>query len=99
MKGFLTVLLVCLGLAIAKAVAVALLAALGLGLVTAVLIRPRETLAFLGMLGLLGLANANPTASIITLGVASVVALVAAEVRRKPRGPLRLRDTSGDRCT
>lgn len=84
MKGLLTVLLVCLGLAIAKAVAVALLAALGLGLVIAVVIRPRETLAFLGTLGLLGLVTANPTACIIAFAVVSVVAVVAAEFRRRP---------------
>jgi hypothetical protein len=90
-KGLGTLLTLCVLFAVLRMAAVALALALGLALLVALITRPRETLSFLGTLGLVILANAHPLACIITLGVVGV-AVVAAGALRKGRHPLALTD-------
>ena len=77
--------------AILKALLIILLIALLLGLVTCFIVRPRGTLVLLGGLGLLALANAQPLACIITLGIVGVVAVLS-KAKRKSPGRLLLTD-------
>jgi len=81
-KGLLTLLTVCVVLAILQAIVAALVLGLGVLLLVAFITRPRETIAYLASLLLFGLASTRPGA-FIALTVVSVVALVAAEFRRK----------------
>ena len=86
------VLALCLVLVVVKAVVVALAIALGLALVVSLIRRPADTLAFLGALGLLGLAQARPVACIVTIGVVALAVVVAGAWRRSKL--LRLTDDS-----
>jgi uncharacterized membrane protein len=79
-------------LAIVKAVLMALAIALLLALVYAFVSRPAETLLFLAVLAFLSLAIVRPMACIVTLGIVSVVAVVA-DARPKSRRQLRLDDS------
>jgi chromate transport protein ChrA len=77
--GFLTL---CLVVAMLRAIVVALVAALILALLWSLIRQPRETLVLLGTLALMGLANAQPLACIMALGVIGVAVVVTG---RKPR--------------
>lgn len=74
-------------LATLKAVLIVLVIMLLLALTFAFATRPRETLVFLGVLTIYGLASAQPIACIITLGIVGVVAVMA-RTRRKSRGKI-----------
>ena len=91
MNRFVTLLTFCVAVAILRVVVVALIAALALALVWSFFTRPRETLVLLGVLALMGLANARPVTFIVTLGVIAVVGAVAG-ARQKSRRPLLLTD-------
>lgn len=77
MNKFLTFLMLLVGLAIAQAAAVAVVAGLLLALLVCFATRPRETLLCLATLGVLGLANARPVAFIVALGIIGVAVVVA----------------------
>lgn len=81
----------CVVFAILKAAVVALVVAMIIALLWSFITQPRETLALLGILALMGIANAHPLACIIALGVIGV-AVVAAGARQKSRRPLLLTD-------
>jgi hypothetical protein len=88
--GFFTL---CLVLAIVRAALIALAIATVLALIYAFLTRPRETLVFLGVLTLSGLATAQPLAFIIALAVLGV-AVVLADWKRTLSNQPRLTDQS-----
>lgn len=77
MKPLVSLLVLAVFLAIVRAVLIAIVVALVLALLVSFITRPRDTLAFLVCLGLLGLAGAHPLACIITLGVVAIVSVVA----------------------
>ena len=89
--GFLTL---CLVVAMLRAMVVALVVAMIIALLWSFITQPRETLLFLGILTLMGLANAQPLAFITVLGVLGVlgVAAVVAGARQRSRRPLILTD-------
>ena len=66
----------------------ALIATLALALVWSFFTRPRETLVLLGTLALMGLANAQPLACIIALGVLGIAVVLAGRTRKRPDGRL-----------
>lgn len=84
-------LLGCVILAILRAVVMALVIAVPLVLLVCFVTRPRETLAFVGAMGLLSLATAQPVVFTILLGVVAIAAVVA-RLRRKSRRQLLLTD-------
>lgn len=92
MRRLVGLLMLTVVFAIVKAIMIGLAIALFLVLAYAFLTRPGETLLLLGVLALIGLAMARPVASIITLGVVSVVAMVA-DARGKPRRQRLLSDS------
>ena len=77
--GFLTL---CLVVAMLRAMVVALVVAMMIGLLWSFITQPRETLLFLGILALMGLASAHPLACIIALGVIGVAAVIFGNRRR-----------------
>lgn len=91
MKTFVALLTLCVVCAILKAAVVALIAALLLALLWSFITQPRETLVLLVTLALMGVANAQPLACIVALGVVGV-AVVVAGAKQKPRRPLLLTD-------
>ena len=91
MSRFLTLLILGAILAVLRAVLIALVVALVVALLVAFITRPRDTLVFLGCLGLLGLAGAYPLACIITLGVVAIASVVA-NAKPKPRTQALLTD-------
>ncbi len=60
-------------LAILRAAVLALVVTLLLALLVAAVLRPGHTLVFVGCVGMLSLASAQPVACIIALGVVAVV--------------------------
>lgn len=84
--GFLTL---CVVLAIIRAVLIALAIATVLVLVFYVATRPRETLLFMGVLIVTGLASARPAVFIVTLGLIGLV-VIGVWMKRKRRYPLLL---------
>lgn len=83
MNKLLVLLILGVVLAVLRAVAVALAALLLLTLIGSFITRPRETLTFLGTLGLSALAVAQPLACIVVLAIVSVV-IVVSRRRRSP---------------
>lgn len=86
--GLLTLCVVC---AIVQAALVALVVAIMLAMLFSFIIRPRETLLFIGILALMALANAHPLACIIAIGVIGVGMFVIGS-KRKGLEPRRLTD-------
>ena len=82
--GFFTL---CIVLAIVRAALIALAIAMVLALLFYFATRPRETLQFVGVLIVTGLATARPALFIVMLGVIGVAVVVAGARRRKPRRP------------
>ena len=78
--GFLTA---CIILTVIQAAVVALVAVLLLGLLISFVMRPRETLAFLGALVVMALVSAHPVACILTAGVISITVVIAGCLRRR----------------
>lgn len=88
--GFLTL---CLVVAMLRAMVVALVVAMIIALLWSFITQPRETLVLLGTLALMGLANAQPLACIIALGVLGIaVVLTGRRRRQKLRSPPLLTD-------
>ena len=88
--GLLTLCVVC---AVLRAAVVALIAALLLAMLWSFITQPRETLLLLGTLALMGLANAQPLASITALGLIGIaVVLTGGRRRQKLRRPPLLTD-------
>ena len=88
MNRFVTLLTFCVAVAILRVVVVALIAALALALLWSFITRPREMLVLLGTLALMGLANAQPLACIIALGVLGIAVVLAGRTRKRPDGRL-----------
>lgn len=82
MGRFLLLLVLCVALAVLRAVIVAAVALAVLALIVSFITRPKQTLAFLGTLALSALTVAQPIACIVALGL---VAVIIATARRKPR--------------
>lgn len=81
--GLVGLLVLCVALALLKALVDALAIALGILILVALLLRPRDTLLCLVTLGLIGLVTAKPLACIAAAtGLATVVVL--SERTRKP---------------
>lgn len=89
MNRFLLLVILCVGLAVLRVVAIVLITSVVLGLIVSFIIRPKQTLACLGTLALCALTVAQPTAFIVTLGVVALTAIIV-ELRRKPRHLVRL---------
>ena len=86
--GFLTA---CVILAVIQAALVALVVILLLGLLISFVIRPRETLAFLGALAAMALVSAHPLACILAAGMISITVVIVGALTRR-RQPLLLTD-------
>jgi len=86
MKRVLAFLILCMALALARVLLMALAAVLLLALVHAFIMRPRETLVFVGTVMLSILAVAQPLAFIVTVGVVCVTAMMLAARRSKTDG-------------
>lgn len=80
--GFFTL---CLVLAIVRAALIALAIAMVLALLFYFARQPRETLLFMGVLIVTGLATARPALFIVMLGVVGVAVVVAGVRRRRPQ--------------
>lgn len=74
----------CIVLAIVRAALIALAVAMLLALLFYFATRPRETLPFMGVLTVTGLATARPALFIVMLGVLGVAVVVAGVRRRRP---------------
>ena len=85
MNKLLILLILGVVLAVLRAVAVASAALLLLTLIGSFITRPKETLAFLGTLGLSALAVAQPLACIAALTVVGVAILAIGPKRRRSR--------------
>ena len=85
MSKVLGLLMLAVVLAIVKAALIALTVMLALALLYAFAARPRETLVFLGVLIVTGLATARPTTFIVMFGVIGVAAVVAGVRRKRPQ--------------
>lgn len=81
----------CLGFALLKMLVTALLLGLAALLAFSFITRPRETVAFLGGLLVVGLASARPAAFIIVVGIVAL-AVVAVGALREPQRRLLLTD-------
>lgn len=89
-KKLLAFLILCMALALARTLLMVLAVVLLLALVHAFVIRPRETLVFLGTLMLSSLAVAQPLAFIVgAVGVIGLV-VIGVGIKRKRRNPLLL---------
>lgn len=83
MKHVLTFAMLIVAFAILKAVVIALVVTLALALIYSFARQPRETLLFLGVLTVTGLAGAQPAAFIAAVAVICVTALIFGHRRRK----------------
>lgn len=81
MGRFLLLIVLCVALAVLRAVVIAAVALSMLALIVSFITRPKQTLVFLGTLALSGLTVAQPIACILTLGLVGVIIAIA---RRKP---------------
>ena len=84
MKALSGVLMLCLAVAALRAAMMAFVVGLALALVVSLIRQPRETLAFLGTFGLLGLAQSRPGVCIVVLGIVAL-SVVIAGAKRKSR--------------
>ena len=91
MKALSGVLMLCLAVAALRAAMMALVVGLAIALVVSLIRQPRETLAFLGTFGLLGLAQARPGTCIVVLGIVAL-AVVIVDMRRQDGHRLLLSD-------
>ncbi|GAA0870274.1 hypothetical protein GCM10009116_21100 [Brevundimonas basaltis] len=82
MKHALTFAILIVAFAILKAVVIALVIGLALALIYSFARQPRETLLFLGVLTVTGLAGAQPAAFIAAVAVICVTALIFGHRRR-----------------
>ncbi len=82
MNRFLTLLTVCVVLAIVQAALTALLVALAIVSLYAFVTRPRETLGFICTLVLFSLASAKPIACIVVLGIIALAIVGVAACQR-----------------
>lgn len=82
MGRFLLLLILCVALAVLKAVVIVAVASAVLALIVSFITRPKQTLVFLGTLALSALTVAQPLACIVAL---AVVALAVVMTRRRPK--------------
>lgn len=82
MGRFLLLIVLCVALAVLKAVIIAAFALAVLALIVSFITRPRHTLVFFGTLALSALTAAQPLACIVAL---AVVALAVVMTRRRPK--------------
>lgn len=83
MGRFLLLIILCVTLAVLRAVIMAVVALAVLALLVSFLTRPKQTLVFLGTLALSALTVAQPLACIMALGLVGV-AIAVSQRRRKP---------------
>lgn len=89
MSRFLTLLTVCVVLAIVQAAVAALVVGLGIVLLYSFITRPRKTLVFVGTLILFGLASVRPITCIVVFGIIALAVVgPGAWQRSKCRPPL-----------
>lgn len=82
MNRFLLLVILCVGLAVLRAVAIVLVALAALAVIAAFIIRPRQTLVFLGILTLSALTVAQPIACIVAMATLTI-AVVLTRRRQK----------------
>lgn len=85
MSRVLGLLVLCVALALLKAVVVALAISLGILVLVALIRHPRDTLLCLVTLGLIGLANAEPLACIAAATVLAIVVVLAGRAGKLPK--------------
>lgn len=88
MNRFLLLVILCVGLAVLRAVAIILIASVVLGLIVSFITRPKQTLVFLGTLALSVLTVAQPISCVIAL---TVIVVAIAAVRHVQNPPHRRR--------
>ncbi len=89
MGRFLLLIVLCVALAVLRAVIVAAVALAALALIVSFITRPKQTLVFLGTLALSALAVAQPLACIVGLVVVAS-AILATRCRRRKEPPLQI---------
>lgn len=82
MGRFLLLLILCVALAVLRAVVIVAVALAVLALIVSFITRPKQTLVFFGTLALSALTVAEPLACIVAL---AVVALAVVMTRRRPK--------------
>lgn len=82
MGRFLLLLILCVALAVLRAVIIVAVALAVLALIVSFITRPKQTLVFLGTLALSALTVAQPLACIVVL---AVVVLAVVMTRRRPK--------------
>ena len=85
MRWALGILTLAFVLAIVRAALIALAVATVLALAFYAITRPRQTLLFMGVLIVTGLATARPALFIVVAGIVGVAVVAAGLRRRKPR--------------
>ena len=89
MSRFFLLLILCVALAVLRAVVIVLIASAVFGLIVSFITRPKQTLVFLGTLALSALAVAQPLACIVGLVVVAS-AILATRCRRRKEPPLQI---------
>jgi hypothetical protein len=92
MNRVLLLMVLCVVFAVLKTAVVALLGVAILALLFCFATRPRGTLVFLGVVGLVGLASTQPIACIVTLGVVVIASKV---IGSRPKAGSQLLLTDG----
>jgi len=83
MGRFLLLLVLCVALAVLRAVVIAVVSLAVLALIVSFITRPKQTLVFLGTLALSALTVAQPLACIVALALVGVTIAVS-QRKRKP---------------
>lgn len=94
MMRILTLSVLCVALAVLKTLLTLVACATVLALAYAFIVRPRETLVFVAVVGLTAIAGARPTAAIACLGILGVVWLLSRRSIHRPRNFPRLISSS-----
>lgn len=87
MNRFLLLVILCVGLAVLRAVAIVLIASVILGLIVSFITRPKQTLVFLGTLALSALTVAQPITCLIALIVMVVAIASVRHIQNPPHRP------------
>lgn len=83
MNRFLLLVILCVGLAVLRAIAIVLIASVILGLIVSFNTRPKQTLVFLGTLALSVLTVAQPIACIFAMTTFGIAVVLARRSRKR----------------
>lgn len=84
MGRFLLLLILCVALAVLRAVVIVAVASAVLALIVSFITRPKQTLVFLGTLALSALTVAQPLACIVAMTTLATAVVLARPQRNKP---------------